>query len=82
MSKKGITILDPRWRRAKDTVSKYVVMEPLRDKLGEDIGLIVYAFKIDVPVKGERALTMKAMDMRDELAVKIPSYAALFEKAK
>lgn len=82
VSKKGITILDPRWHRTKDTVKKYVVLEPLRDKTGENIGLIVYAFKTDNPAAGERGLTMKAMDMRDELARDIPSYAALFEPAK
>lgn len=82
VSKKGITILDPRWHRTKDTVSKYVVLEPLRDRSGENIGLIVYAFKTPTPAKGERTLTLKAMDLRDALSAKIPSYAALFEKAK
>lgn len=41
VSKKGITILDPRWRRTNDPVKKFVVLEPLRDKAGENIGLIV-----------------------------------------
>src|SRR5437588_7227345 len=40
---KGITILDPRWRRTHDTVKKFVVQEPLRDQAGENVGLIVYA---------------------------------------
>lgn len=82
VSKKGITILDPRWHRTKDTVKKYVVLEPLRDKSGENIGLIVFAFKTDNPAGGERTLTLKAMDLRDALAPKIQSYAALFEKVK
>jgi hypothetical protein len=82
VSKKGITIVDPRWRRTNDTVKKFVVLEPLRDKTGENIGLIVYAFKTDTGAKGERKYTAAAMDLRDALQAKIPSYAALFEPAK
>jgi hypothetical protein len=82
VSKKGITIIDPRWRRTNDTVKKFVVLEPLRDKTGENIGLIVYAFKTDAGAKGERKYTAAAMDLRDALQAKIPSYAALFEPAK
>src|SRR5947207_11145712 len=43
--KKGITILDPRWHRTNDTDRKFVVLMPMRDKSGENIGLVVYAFK-------------------------------------
>src|SRR5213076_2307533 len=43
--KKGITILDPRWHRTNDTDKKFVVLMPMRDKSGENIGLVVYAFK-------------------------------------
>ncbi len=82
VSKKGITIVDPRWRRTNDTVKKFVVLEPLRDKAGEDIGLIVYAFKTDAGNAGERKYTLAAMDLRDRLQAKIPSYAALFAPAK
>ncbi|MDB5447257.1 MAG: hypothetical protein JWQ97_2574 [Phenylobacterium sp.] len=78
---KGITLIDPRWHR-NDTVKRFVVQEPLRDKSGEDIGLIVYAFKTANGSKGERVYTKAAMDMRDALQAKIPSYAALFEPAK
>ena len=80
--KKGITIVDPRWHRTKDTVKRFVVQEPLRDKSGENIGLIVYAFKTANGSKGEQYYTLKSMKMRDELQAKIPSYAALFEKAR
>jgi hypothetical protein len=80
--KKGITIVDPRWHRAHDTVKRFVVQEPLRDKAGENIGLIVYAFKTANGSKGERYYTDAAMQLRDQLEPKIPSYAALFEPAK
>ncbi len=82
VSKKGITIVDPRWRRLKDPVKKFVVLEPLRDRAGENIGLIVYAFKTDAGNAGERKYTAAAMDLRDALQARIPSYAALFERAK
>jgi len=82
VTKKGITILDPRWHRTNDTAKKFVVLEPLRDKAGEDVGLIVYAFKTDAGNKGERKYALAAMDLRDQLRAKIPSYAALFAPAK
>ena len=34
ISKKGITIVDPRWHRPNDTVRKFVMMLPLRDAKG------------------------------------------------
>jgi len=82
VTKKGITILDPRWHRTNDTVRKFVVLEPLRDKAGEDVGLIVYAFKTDAGNKGERKYALAAMGLRDQLQAKIPSYATLFAPAK
>jgi hypothetical protein len=80
--KKGITLIDPRWHRPNDAVKRFVVQEPLRDRSGENIGLIVYAFKTANGSKGERFYTDAAMTMRDELQAKVPSYAALFEPAK
>lgn len=83
VSKKGITIVDPRWHRTKDAVKKFVVLMPLRDAKGENIGLIVYAFKLDAqPGKGEREYFAQAMDLRDALEKDIPSYEALFQPAK
>ena len=83
VSTKGITIVDPRWHRTNDTVKKFVVLMPLRDVTGANIGLIVYAFKNDTPgANDERKYTLAAMNLRDELQKKIPSYAALFEPAK
>jgi hypothetical protein len=80
---KGITIVDPRWRRTADNPKKYVILMPLRDAKGENIGLIVYAFKHgDVyPASDERKYFTAAEDMRDALAAKIPSYEALFSPA-
>jgi hypothetical protein len=83
VSKKGITIVDPRWHRTNDTVAKFVILEPLRDRSGENVGLIVYAFKKSAhPKWGEREYTLAAMDLRDALQAKIPSYAGLFDKAR
>ncbi len=83
VSKKGITIVDPRWHRTKDPASKFVVLMPLRDRMGENIGLIVYAFKVPTESNaGERSFYLKALELRDSLAKHIASYAALFAAAK
>ena len=84
--KKGITIVDPRWKRTKDNPKKTVVLMPMRDVKGENIGLVVYAFK-NPPANPhtsseEIALLKKSAVLRDALAKKIPSYNALFEAAK
>lgn len=79
----GITIVDPRWHRTKDTVKKFVMMMPLRDASGENCGLIVFAYKNDgANAKGERGFFTMASDLRDSLQKKIPNYEALFAKAK
>jgi len=83
--KKGITILDPRWRRTNDTVKKFVVLMPMRDASGENIGLVVYAFKNPTNPSTsatEQAYLVKSTALRDELAKKIPNYKALFDQAK
>lgn len=83
VSTKGITIVDPRWHRSNDTVKKFVVLTPLRDAEGQNIGLIVYAFKNDAPSKDdERKYYAAALAMRDDLQKDIPSYTALFRPAK
>ena len=83
VSTKGITIVDPRWHRTNDPQKKFVVLLPLRDASAENVGLIVYAFKNDTPsANDERKYYMAALNLRDELQKKIPSYAALFEPAK
>ena len=83
VSKKGITIVDPRWHRTKDVAPKFVVLMPMRDAQGNNIGLVVYAFKVPVASNQyERTLYTKALDLRDALARRIPSYEALFAPAK
>ncbi|HJP69810.1 MAG TPA: hypothetical protein VJ846_13005 [Sphingomicrobium sp.] len=83
VSKKGITIVDPRWNRTKDPAPKFVVLMPLRDRQGANIGLVVYAFKVPVESNaGERSFYLKALELRDALAKQIPSYDALFAAAK
>jgi hypothetical protein len=83
VSTKGITIVDPRWHRTNDPQKKFVVLLPLRDAKSENIGLIVYAFKNDTPSSNdERKYYVAALNMRDDLQKKIPSYAALFQPAK
>jgi hypothetical protein len=83
--KKGITILDPRWRRTNDTDKKFVVLMPMRDASGENIGLVVYAFKNPTNPSTsatEKEYLAKSTILRDELSKKIPSYKALFDQVK
>lgn len=83
ISKKGITILDPRWHRTNDTVRKFVMMLPLRSASGENIGEIVLAYKNPVDSgKTEKDFYLAASGLRDALSKKIPGYAALFASAK
>ncbi len=83
VSKKGITIVDPRWHRTKDTVAKFVLLMPLRDVRGENIGLIVYAFKKAAhPRWGEREYFNASLVLRDALQARIPNYQALYAAAK
>ena len=83
VSKKGITIVDPRWNRTKDPAPKFVVLMPLRDRAGQNIGLVVYAFKVPAESNaGERKFYLEALDLRDALAKRIPSYGALFAPAR
>src|SRR6267154_3419310 len=84
VSKKGITILDPRWHRTKDTVKKFVVLMPMRDAKGENVGLVVYAFKNPKNPSTsatEKGYLDKATALRDSLAKQIPTYKALFDPA-
>ena len=83
VSKKGITIVDPRWHRTQDPAPKFVVLMPMRDARANNIGLVVYAFKVPAESNaGERKFYSQALDLRDALAKKIPSYEALFAPAK
>jgi hypothetical protein len=79
---KGITIVDPRWKRVNDPVKKFVMMLPLRDAQGENVGLLVLAYKNPSPAaKSETDFFVAASAIRDLLKKQIPSYADLFEPA-
>jgi len=80
---KGITIVDPRWRRTNDPVKKFVMMMPLRDAAGENVGLLVLAYK-NPPNSGKRETDffLAATSLRDGLQKQIPSYADLFKPAR
>jgi hypothetical protein len=83
ISKKGITILDPRWHRTNDTVKKFVMMLPLRDASGENVGEIVIAYKNPAASgKTEKDFFLASTRLRDDLMKKISSYGALFEPAR
>jgi len=84
IQKLGITILDTRWHRTKDPVKKIVVMAPLRDASGENIGELVMAYHHEgtEPLKTETDFFTAGVKLRDQLQPKIKSLAALFEPAK
>ena len=84
--KKGITIVDPRWNRTKDNPKKFVVLMPMRDAAGQNVGLVVYAFK-NPPANANTSTVeieylRRSTVLRDELQKKIPSYNGLFEPVK
>ncbi|TMA74102.1 MAG: hypothetical protein E6J58_18225 [Deltaproteobacteria bacterium] len=80
---KGITIVDPRWHRANDAVKKFVMMMPLRDSSGENVGLLVLAYKTPSPVaKSETEFFVAATALRDDLKQRIASYPDLFKPAR
>jgi len=81
---KGITIIDPRWHRA-DPTKKFVVQLPLRDAAGDNVGLLVLAYKIEPNAQldgQELDFFRKSVAIRDALQPQIVSYAALFEPAR
>jgi hypothetical protein len=64
-------------------VKKFVMMLPLRDASGENVGEIVIAYKNSAGSgKKEKDFFLAATGLRDGLMKKIPSYAALFEPAR
>ena len=83
VSELGITIVDPRWHRTKDAVRKFVMMLPLRDAAGENVGLLVLAYKNPAGGgKTDKDFFLAASALRDDLQKQIPNYAALFAAAK
>jgi len=81
VQKLGVTTVDPRWHRTKDTVKKFVMMMPLRDASSQNIGLLVLAYKLD-PAKNEKDYFNAAVDLRNGLQKQIPSYSWLYDRAK
>jgi hypothetical protein len=78
---KGYTILDPRWNK-DDNPRKSVYLLPLRDRAGLNIGLAVIAFRNPAgSKKSEKDFFLEASSLRDALAARIPSHAALFAPA-
>jgi hypothetical protein len=78
---KGYSILDPRWNK-DDNPRKSAYLLPLRDKAGQNVGLAVIVFKNPVGTKKtEKEFFLAASDIRDSLAQRIPSHAALFAPA-
>ena len=66
-----------------DKDKKFVVLLPMRDAKGENVGLAVYAFKNPAKPSGmEEHYLKESNKMRDELAKKITGYNGLFEPAK
>lgn len=79
---KGVTILDPRWRK-NDSPKKFVVLTPLRDAKKENVGLIVIAYKNDEKHhKSDEQFYKMSQKLRDDVSKRIPSFAALFEPTK
>ena len=79
----GVTLLDPRWHRTHDAVRKFVVQTPLRDAAGENIGLIVLAYKnSEKDAKTDQTFFAAATRLRDKLEKSIPSFVSLFEPVK
>jgi len=78
----GVTILDPRWHRMKDAQRKFVVQLPLRDAAGENVGLLVLAYRNPAgsAVTDIEYLT-RATELRDGLQGAITAYADLFRPA-
>jgi hypothetical protein len=64
-------------------VKKFVMMVPLRDAAGENVGLLVLAYKTPSPLaQTETEFFVAASSLRDELKQRIPSYADLFKPAR
>ena len=80
---KGITILDPRWHRTADPVKKFVTLTPLRDAQGENIGLLVLAYKNHgTDAKTDDEFYVASMKLRKDIQKSIQGFAALFKPVK
>ena len=82
---KGITIVDPRWHRTHDATKKFVVQLPLRDVSGDNVGLLVLAYRISQDSNSgpiELKYFRRAVALRDTLMPRISHYQTLFEPAR
>lgn len=78
----GISSVDPRWHR-HDARAKFVLQIPLRDRAGENIGLLVLAYKVGPELHmSERDYFNAGTLLRDQLEERIPSHDALFARAQ
>jgi hypothetical protein len=82
ISKKGITILNPRWHRSDDTVRRFLVMLPLRDASDENIAIVIAYKNPPGSRKSEKDFFLAALALRDTLQKKIKDRAALFAPAR
>jgi hypothetical protein len=83
ITRKGITILNPRLHLTDDGPRRFVVMLPLRDATGETISAIVIAYKNPSDSrKSEKDFFLAALALRDGLQKKIKDRAALFAPAR
>lgn len=81
VSKKGITILDPRWHKPHDPIAKFVVMMPLRSADAQNIGLVVLAYHDPSNMKKSAGdFLAMATALRDNLQFKIQNLNALFKR--
>lgn len=78
---KGITSVDPRWHR-HDARGKFVLQMPLRDRNGDNVGLLVLAYRIGPEMHmGERDYFAAGTVLRDQLQDRISDYASLYSRA-
>jgi hypothetical protein len=78
----GFTIIDPRWNK-HDPEPKFLVLVPLRDRIGKNVGCIVFAFRNpQTATKSDEAFLREANSMRDGLQAQIADHAALFAPAR
>ena len=78
---KGITIVDPRWKRMHDPSPKVVIQEPLRDAAGQNVGLHRLRVQEHGRQRGRAALLHRGDGSAGRPRAEDPDLQALFEKA-
>ena len=78
----GFTILDPRWNK-HDPEPKFLVLLPLRDKSGSNVGCIVFGFRNPAgSARTDQSFLREANALRDGLKSQIADHGALFAPAR